>query len=316
MVNCPGIMHSYLEGFAVTIPNIIIFSDNTGWHEERLLRAFASRNAGARVISLRDCGIGHGTGPGGLHLPAFGGNDLPDGALVRAVPDGTFEQVSLRLDLLHALEEAGVVVYNPARAIERTVDKAMTSHLLLRAGIPTPATWVCESEAAAQEIVREQLAGGHRLVLKPLFGNCGRGLILIDRVDGLPAAEAMEGVFYLQHFVPQGQDGGRDWRIFVIHGRAVAAMERVSSHWVTNRARGGQCLPAVLTDELRQLAERAAQATGTHYTGVDIIRDKTGQFLVLEVNGVPAWRGLQSVHPVEIADLLAEDLTPGFSPRC
>ena len=292
----------------MTVPKIIIFSDNTGWHEERLLRAFASRCAGARVISLRDCGIGHGTGPGGLHVPGFAGNELPDGVLVRAVPDGTFEQVSLRLDLLHALEEAGVEVYNPARAIERTVDKAMTSHLLLRSRIPTPATWVCESEASAQEIVREQLAAGHRLVLKPLFGNCGRGLILIDRAGGLPAAETMEGVFYLQHYVPQEQDGGRDWRIFVIHGRAVAAMERVSGHWITNRARGGQCLPAVLTDDLRQLAERAAEATGTHYTGVDIIRDQSGKFLVLEVNGVPAWRGLQSVHPVEIAGLLAEDL--------
>ncbi len=292
----------------MTTPNIIIFSDNTGWHEERLLRAFAQRRANARVISLRDCGIGHGAGPGGLHLPGCNVAELPDGILVRAVPDGTFEQVSLRLDLLHALEEAGVVVYNPARAIERTVDKAMTTHLLLRAGIPTPATWVCESELEARRIVSEQLSIGQRLVLKPLFGNCGRGLILVDHPDRLPEAEAVEGVYYLQHYVPQEQEGGRDWRIFVIHGRAVAAMERVSQHWITNRARGGQCLPAVLTDDLRQLAERAALASGTHYTGVDIIRDQSGQYLVLEVNGVPAWRGLQSVHPVEIADLLAEDL--------
>jgi RimK family alpha-L-glutamate ligase len=227
---------------------------------------------------------------------------------VRAVPDGTFEQVSLRLDVLHALQESGVIVYNPARAIERTVDKAMTSHLLLRAGIPTPDTWVCESEAAARATLDAELAAGFRLVLKPLFGNCGRGLILLDRPGALPAAEAVESVYYLQRFVPQDTDGGRDWRIFVIHGRAVAAMERVSGNWITNRARGGQCLPAVLTDDLRQLAEGAARTTGTCYTGVDIIRDRSGRYLVLEVNGVPAWRGLQSVHPVEIADLLAEDL--------
>lgn len=292
----------------MTKPDIIIFSDNTGWHEERLLQAFARRHASARVVSLCDCGIGHGTGPGGLHIPGYEDARLPDAALVRAVPDGTFEQVSLRLDLLHALEDCGVTVYNPARAIERTVDKAMTTHLLLRAGIPTPPTWVCESEAAAREIVQEQLRADERLVLKPLFGNCGRGLILVDQADRLPEAEAVEGVYYLQRFVPQDGNGGRDWRIFVIHGRAVAAMERVSGNWITNRARGGQCLPAVLTEDLRELAERSAAATGTSYTGVDIIRDRAGQFLVLEVNGVPAWRGLQSVHPVEIADLLAEDL--------
>lgn len=292
----------------MTTPHIIVFSDNTGWHEERLLKAFARRHAAARVVSLRDCSLGHGAGPGGLHIPGCEDGRLPDGVLVRAVPDGTFEQVSLRLDLLHVLEECGVEVYNPARSIERTVDKAMTSHLLLRAGIPTPATWVCESVRAARHMVREQLALGERLVLKPLFGNCGRGLILVDQPDRLPEEEAVEGVYYLQRFVPQEQEGGRDWRIFVIHGHAVAAMERVSGNWITNRARGGQCLPAVLTEDLRQLAERAAAVTGTSYTGVDVIRDHAGNYLVLEVNGVPAWRGLQSVHPVEIADLLAEDL--------
>lgn len=292
----------------MTGPDILLFSDNTGWHEGRLLRAFALRGVAARVVSLRDCGIGHGGGPGGLHVPGCAPERLPAGVLVRAVPDGTFEQVSLRLDVLHALEECGVTVYNAARAIERTVDKAMTSHLLLRAGIPTPPTWTCESEDAARAIVAAELAAGRPLVLKPLFGNCGRGLILVDRPERLPAAEAVQGVYYLQRFVPQEQGGGRDWRIFVIHGRAVAAMERVSGNWITNRARGGQCLPAVLTEELRRLAEDAAAATGASYTGVDVIRDRGGRFLVLEVNGVPAWRGLQSVHPVEIADLLAEDL--------
>jgi RimK family alpha-L-glutamate ligase len=292
----------------MTVCNVIVFSDNAGWHEQRLLRAFAARAARARVVSLRDCGIGHGAGPGGLHIPGCDKRGLPAAALVRAVPDGTFEQVSLRLDILHALQESGVIVCNPARVIERTVDKAMTSHLLLRAGIPTPPTWVCESETAARDVVRRESAAGNRVVLKPLFGNCGRGLMLLDRPEALPASEAMEGVYYLQRFVPQDHDGGRDWRIFVIHGRAVAAMERVSGNWITNRARGGQCLPAVLTDDLRHLAEGAARITGACYTGVDIIRDRNGRYLVLEVNGVPAWRGLQSVHPADIADLLAGDL--------
>jgi tetrahydromethanopterin:alpha-L-glutamate ligase len=181
----------------VSDQSFIIFSDNSGWHEERLLRAFARRQVSSRVVSLRACGIGHGTAAGGLHIPGCPPGRLPDGVLVRAVPDGTFEQVSLRLDLLHALAESGVVVYNPARVIERTVDKAMTSHLLLRAGIPTPPTWVCEDEDTARDIVHAQLAAGERLVLKPLFGNCGRGLVLLERPDQLLPAEAVDGVYYL-----------------------------------------------------------------------------------------------------------------------
>lgn len=297
----------------MTPPRIAIVSDNTGWHEERLCRAFSRRNADSRVVSLSACRFSGSTASGVL-MPGFD-DALPDAALVRAIPDGTFEEVTFRLDILHALGERGTIVYNPARAIERTVDKAMTSLLLGRSGISTPPYWVCESEETAQAVVTDEIRAGHKLVLKPLFGNCGRGLQLIDSVDRLLPRDQLDGIYYLQRYVEQPGPGGRDWRVFVIAERAVAAMERVSNHWVTNRARGGQCLPAVLTDELRSLAERAAAATGAYYTGVDIIRDSAGNYLVLEVNGVPAWRGLQSVHAVDIAELLAEDLLRRLIPR-
>jgi RimK family alpha-L-glutamate ligase len=289
-----------MSGFTV-----VIFSDNTGWHEQRLLNALTQRGAQPRVVSLRDCALRHDA-PGVLQLGVAA--LLPDAVFVRAIPAGTFEEVSLRLDLLHALQELGVLVVNPARVIERTVDKGMTSLLLRRAAVPTPAFWVCESEIEARRIVAGETAEGRKVVLKPLFGNCGRGLKLIDAQEHLPARDAIQGVYYLQRFVPQPEPGGRDWRIFVIGGAAVAAMERVSQNWITNRARGGQCLPTVLTGELRALAEDAARAVDACYCGVDIIRTGAGRFEVLEVNGVPAWRGLQSVHNSGIADLLADDL--------
>jgi glutathione synthase/RimK-type ligase-like ATP-grasp enzyme len=46
----------------------------------------------------------------------------------------------MRLGILHALRELGVMVWNDARAIERCVDKSMTSFLLARSAIPTPDT--------------------------------------------------------------------------------------------------------------------------------------------------------------------------------
>ena len=85
-------------------------------------------------------------------------------------------------------------------------------------------------------------------------------------------------------------------------------MERISNHWITNRARGGKCLSAVLTPEIRELAEAACRSIGMAYAGVDIIRDAQGNYLVLEVNSVPAWRGLQSVIEKDISQMLADDL--------
>ena len=100
---------------------------------------------------------------------------LPRAVLVRSIPAGSFEQVTLRLGLLHALEAMGVAVVNTARAIERCVDKSTTSFLLARAGLPTPPTWVVEQPDAARLLVEQAAARGERLVLKPLFGAQGRG---------------------------------------------------------------------------------------------------------------------------------------------
>ena len=287
--------------------NIVIFSENDGWHEQRLADAFNRYGAQTQVISLRDCHIGFGQSLTGLLIPGFV-DTLPDAVFVRAVAAGSFEEVTFRLDILHALKQFDVVVYNDASAIERTVDKGMTSFLLIKNQVPTPPVWVCESAQAAHGVIRSQLDKGHFIVQKPLFGNCGRGLQLIDSGNYHLDADLINGVYYLQRFIDQDDQNGRDWRVFVINHRAVAAMERISEHWVTNRARGGKCLPTVLTPALRQLAEAASRATGILYGGVDIIRDALGNYLVLEVNSVPAWRGLQSVCSIDIPDLLANDV--------
>ena len=286
---------------------IVIFSENDGWHEQRLSSAFRRYGAQATVISLRDCHIGFEQSLTGLHIPGFT-DALPDAVFVRAVAAGSFEEVTFRLDILHALKLSGVVVCNDAVSIERTVDKGMTSFLLMQNRIPAPPVWVCESAAAARNVIHTQLDKGRSIVQKPLFGNCGRGLQLIDSMDYKLDSDLINGVYYLQQFIDQDDHNGRDWRVFVINHQAVAAMERISEHWVTNRARGGKCLPAVLTPALRRLAEAASKATGIRYGGVDIIRDTQGNYLVLEVNSVPAWRGLQSVCSINIADLLIEDV--------
>ncbi|MFT5134094.1 MAG: tetrahydromethanopterin:alpha-L-glutamate ligase [Gammaproteobacteria bacterium] len=287
--------------------NIIIFSDTDGLHENKLTRAFEKHGYRCSRISLVDCQLNYGSGSSGLVIPGFD-DCLPDAVFVRAIPAGSFEQVTFRLDILHALEECGVLVYNSARAIERTVDKGMTSFLLARAGVPSPDTWVCESKDEALEIVKRETSIGNKLVLKPLFGNCGRGLQLIDKVSSLPPLEEVSGVYYLQKQIRSIDNKGRDWRVLVIANQAIVAMERISDHWITNRARGGKCLPAVLTGEIRELAEAASLAIDMNYAGIDIIRDTDGNYLVLEVNSVPAWRGLQSVVEKDISQMLVDDL--------
>jgi RimK family alpha-L-glutamate ligase len=256
--------------------------------------------------SLRDCRIDLARGTGGLVLPGFR-DRLPDGVFVRGVPGGTLNEVVFYLDVLHALRELGVPVYNDARAIERSVDKGMTSFLLERHGIPTPPTWVVAGAAAARALLLRETARGHELVLKPLFGSRGKGLRRLGAGAALPDAAGCQGVYYLQRFVPAHAGVWQDWRVLVVGGHARAAMRREGRDWVTNVARGGRCRHEALTAALAAPAEAAARALGMDYAGVDVMREAGGRHVVIEVNGVPAWRGLQGVSELDLAQCLVDD---------
>jgi RimK family alpha-L-glutamate ligase len=226
---------------------------------------------------------------------------------VRAIGSGSFESVTLRLDVLHVLGDLGVPVLNSARTVEICVDKGATSFALARNSIPTPATWTVQSELAARQIVRRE-AGHGPLVLKPLFGAQGYGLKLIRREDDLPPVEAVDGVYYLQRFIAVVGDGFRDLRLFVSEGKVVAAMTRHAAQWITNVKLGAR--PEWFEPDAATvaLALRAAAAVGADFAGVDMIRDAADTLQVLEVNSMPGWRGLQKVAPFSIASRLAAGL--------
>jgi tetrahydromethanopterin:alpha-L-glutamate ligase len=284
---------------------VAIFTDDPGWHGARLREAFSARGCETCFVSLQDCRLDlAGDGPG-LVIPGFDG--LPQGAFVRGVPGGSLEQVVFYLDVLHGLGRLGVLVYNDARAIEQSVDKGMTSFLLRTAGIPTPPAWVAGDAEAVQRLVSKELSAGHALVLKPLFGSQGTGISLVRAREDLPAPETCQGIYYLQRFIPTGEVRAHDWRVFVIGGRAVAAMRRCGEGWITNVAQGASCQPALLDAELRELGEASAAALQMRYAGVDILRDRSGCPWVIEVNSIPAWKGLQQVCPLDIADALSGD---------
>lgn len=294
-------------------PRIAVITDDPGWHGRQLLAACEAQGASARYVRLQDCRLvlddDRATPRHGLWLGPFG-HALPDGVFVRGVPGGTLEQVILRLDVLHALQAVGVPVYNSARAIERTVDKAMTSFLLRQAGIPTPPTWVTEDASACRDRIAAEWAQGHEVICKPLFGSQGEGLLRLAPGMPLPDLQTLAGVAYLQRFVaPRSGTGmSRDFRVFVIGGRADCAMARYGTGWIHNVAQGARCETVAAQGDLAELALAATRALDMDYAGVDLIAGADGRLQVLEVNSVPAWYGLQGVTAHTIADRLAHDL--------
>jgi tetrahydromethanopterin:alpha-L-glutamate ligase len=296
------------------IPRILIVSDNSDARSKGLAKSLRRRGAMAVTAPLATVAFDTGR-PSGLAIPGFG-QRLPDAVLVRSISAGSFEAVTRRLGVLHALGRLSVPVWNSAQAIERCVDKSMTTFLLKKAGLPTPPTFAVEGREAAEEIAARELKKTP-LVLKPLFGAQGRGIRMIAALADLPPAEEVSDVYYLQHYVPRAGPPFRDFRIFVVAGKAVAMMSRRGEDWITNVNRGA--VPERISghDEakLAALAVAAADAVGADFAGVDIVPAEDGSLLVLEVNSMPAWSGLQSVAAVSIADAIAEALLKAVADR-
>jgi len=283
---------------------VVVLASRPGWHTDQLLTALSERGHVAALARYEDL-------VAGLRADTdirSGSSDLSraDLVLARIIPNGSLEQIVFRVDVLHALEEQGIRVINPARVIERTVDKLWTSAILQREGLPTPDTIVCESIDAAYP-AREQLGGD--VIVKPLFGSMGLGMVRVSDEETafrvFRAIEMIRGVFYLQRTIDHD---GRDIRAFVIGGRVVAAIERRSQGWRTNLARGGEARPLSLPPKWADLAIRAAEVVGAEYAGVDLLPARDGLVYVLEVNGIPGWQGLQQATGVEIAPTLVEHL--------
>ena len=288
---------------------VVILNAGSGWHTDDLCRALAERGHTGRVLPYDQLVARLGTGRGVVRGLSNGSNEIldADAVLARIIPSGSLEQTIYRVDALHWIERRGVPVLNPARAIERSVDKFYTTALLQEAGLPTPETVVCESAADAMSAV---LAMGD-VVIKPIFGSMGHGIVRVNDPDvafrAVRALEQLRTVFYVQRAVDHG---GKDVRVFVVGGRVVGAIERQApeGHWRTNVSLGGAARPLDLPLAWERLALDAAAAIGADYAGVDLLPSRDGAIFVLEVNGIPGWRGLKQATGIDVAASIVDHL--------
>ena len=269
-----------------------ILSGGDGWHVRDLQRAAIAQQHVAEAVDFRR--LFTSVAAGAEALAGF------DAVIVRTMPPGSLEQVVFRMDLLHRLQARGVRVLNPPRALETCVDKYLATAYLEAAGLAVPPTIVCQHADAALEAFA---ALGGDVVVKPLFGSEGRGMMRISDPElawrTFRALEQMRSIIYLQQFI---RHPGWDLRIFVLAGEVLAAMRRVArGDWRTNVAQGGRGEPVVLDAAPRDLALRAAAALGATAAGVDLLPGPNGNWYVIEVNAVPGWRALAPVAGIDIA---------------
>lgn len=273
------------------------------WYFGDLLRAAAGRHEltplsfGSIAAELGDGGS-LGQSSDGVPLNEF------DAIMVRTMPPGTLEQVVFRMDALSQLEAAGTTVINPPKAVEVAVDKYLAQTRIQSAGLATP-------RAIASQTADEAMAGFELLsrdvVVKPLFGSEGRGLMRISDADlALRAFKTLEqigAVIFQQEFI---EHEGFDIRVLVIGDRLLAMRRRHASDWRTNVARGAVAEPLELDESIASIARAATKAVGGLIAGIDILPARDGRLLVLEANAVPGWRAMSRAINLDVASLVLD----------
>ena len=272
------------------------------WYFRDLCRA---AGPGTQVVALPFSRLAAHLGSDKLGFWSVGTDlDSFDAVLVRTMPPGSLEQVVFRMDVLARLEAAGTVVINPPKAVEVAVDKYLALAKLHAAGMRVPETTVCQTVDDAFQAFD---AFGQDVVVKPLFGSEGRGLI---RVSDQAIAERvfktliqLNAVLYVQRFVPHQ---GFDLRLLTLGDQVFCMQRRNVNDWRMNVSRGARAEVYPLTDELADLAQQAARAIGATFAGIDVLPSSSGEPYLLEVNAVPGWRALANTLRIDVADLVLQ----------
>ncbi len=214
----------------------------------------------------------------------------------------------------YMLEKAGIRLFNSAQAIELCDDKMTTALALSNSGIPMPKTLpglLCYDESAplneqALRIVEEEL--GYPVIVKSSFGSMGTGVFKaenFEQLKGAASALKMQPHLFQQYIT---ESAGRDIRVIVIGGKAVAAMERISGgDFRSNIAIGGRGLKIDMPVQVKEMAEKAAALLNLDYCGADILFGKEG-FYLCEVNSNAFFDGIEAATGVNIAKLYANHI--------
>ena len=268
----------------------------------RLMEAAKTRGHDIEVLNYLHCYITIEKGKPSLH---YQNNTLSqfDAVIPRIGATYTFFGAAV----VRQFEMMGVFCVNPSQAIVRSRDKLRAHQILAGAGVDMPSTGFARSVDEVDELIKS--VGGYPVILKLLEGTHGTGVILVENYkqakSTLDAFYSLKTNILIQEFISEAK--GADIRVFVVGGKAVAAMERhaAGGDFRSNLHKGGSAQSIKLTKQLKMTAQKAAKAIGLDVVGVDMIESKRGP-LVLEVNSSPGLEGIETSTKIDIAEKIIQ----------
>ena len=209
------------------------------------------------------------------------------------------------LAIVRHLERLGVYTVNSSRSIINVKDKLFTQQILASSNIPIPKTMLARLPPIDPDLVEKRL--GFPVVVKTLSGTKGKGVFLAenkaqfkDLVELIGSTDIPVNIL-LQEYIESSR--GRDLRVFVLGGKAIACMERKSREeyqFKSNFSAGGSVRKHELNEEAEWLATESARLLDLEIAGIDLLFDGD-HFKVCEANSSPGFEGLEKCCEIDIA---------------
>ena len=197
-----------------------------------------------------------------------------------------------------SLEFMDIPVLNKFEVANICGNKMFMTLLLKKNNIPTPKTYFSfSSESAAENLEKV----GFPLVIKPVIGSWGRGVMPLKDKDTMEAVFEIrditdsphDRIYYLQELIKRPP---RDIRVITVGDEPIAAMYRKSSGgFKTNIALGADPELCEITKEMEDMAVKASKAMGGGILGIDMMEDDERGLVVHEVNNTVEFKGLARV---------------------
>ena len=213
------------------------------------------------------------------------------------------------LHFTSCLEFMNVPVLNTFDVARTCGNKMFMTLLLAKHNVPTPKTYFSFSSSSALENLEKV---GYPLVIKPIIGSWGRGVLPLkdrDTVDALFEIREItdsphDRIYYLQEMVKRPP---RDIRVITVGDRPIAAMYRKSTGgFKTNIALGADPEICEITKEIEDAAVKASKAMGGGILGIDMMEDEEKGIVVHEVNNTVEFKGLSRVATRNIPKEMVE----------
>jgi ribosomal protein S6--L-glutamate ligase len=191
------------------------------------------------------------------------------------------------LALMGWAETRGMLTINRREAIASVHNKAQMSIAFASSGIPTPQTFFGGVEHLAREIPRP----AYPIILKPIFGDNSRGLLVVNSPEEMAKTDWPEPVALAQRYF---RTDGYDLKLYGI-GADIWAVRKGSPF--NPREAGGESKEglAPITPELAELGRRCGRLFGLDLFGVDCIETEEG-VLVIEINDYPNYTNVPEAN--------------------